>query len=187
MTRIIIAVLFGALLFTGVASSADKSPPSSPSDIKAKTANGFAAAGGGSVQAQEVPAGTVPQGVDGSLAETVSTTTASTVCWNTQDLWSSWGTGLTQKVTEYRYWCANYRGGLQTTRTSTVHPSSFYCDWSNPWGAKLSGGNGYTWTKVRTGAHFSCWSGIPLLYYKYDRWQDWSCNTWGNCALTARS
>jgi hypothetical protein len=104
-------------------------------------------------------------------------------CWYTESLWTQWGTWpYQQRVTEYRYWCANGWGGPQTTRTSSVHLGSTLCSHHDPWQWRVSGGNGFTWTVVRTGGSFDCPTAIPWVIIHTDRWQDWSCNTWGNCS-----
>lgn len=108
------------------------------------------------------------------------------VCWQAPwNLSQSWGSLTYERhVNEYRYWCTNYLGGPQTYRVSYVQTSSIWCSSSNQYAIKFSGGNGYTWTTVETGANFSC----PTPWYwslnSLD-WQRWSCNTWGNCARVA--
>lgn len=105
------------------------------------------------------------------------------VCWWTGGLWHEWGTWpYQQRVTEERYWCATGYGGAQTYRVSHVRGGTTLCDWSNAYGYRIDGGNGYTWTTVRSGAHFDCPTSIPYITIHTDRWQDWACNTWGNCA-----
>jgi hypothetical protein len=110
-------------------------------------------------------------------------------CWyNTDDLWAWWGIPpYRQWVREHRYWCATRYGGAQTYRASTTHPSSLLCNHSGRFEERVGGGNGYTWTTVRTGAHFACPTPIPYITYHYDRWQEYACNTWGNCGYVRQS
>jgi hypothetical protein len=138
---------------------------------------------------------THPMSVDGMpvspeqvAAATGETPAPKSPCWYTESLWTQWGTWpYQQRVTEYRYWCANGLGGPQTTRTSSVHLGGSLCSHHDPWQWRVSGGNGYTWTVVRTGGTFDCPTAIPWITLHYDRWQDWSCNTWGNCAWVRAS
>jgi hypothetical protein len=109
------------------------------------------------------------------------------VCWQHNGLWFEWGTWpYQQRVNESRYWCANCYGCAQTYRTSHVTlggGGGSLCDRSGAYGFRTSGGNGYTWTIVRSGGHFACPTPIPWVVLHYDRWMEWACNTWGNCAL----
>jgi hypothetical protein len=113
------------------------------------------------------------------------------VCWQNSGLWFEWGTWpYQQRVNESRYWCANCYGCAQTYRTSHVTLGGggmTLCNSSGAYGFRTGGGNGYTWTIMRSGGHFACPSPIPYITYHYDRWMEWACNTWGNCSLYDRS
>ena len=113
------------------------------------------------------------------------------VCWNNTGLWFSWGTWpYQQRVNENRYWCATGYGGSQTYRTSHVTlggGGGSLCDHSGAYGFRTTGGNGYTWTTVRSGGHFACPTPIPWVTLHYDRWVEYACNTWGNCSRVDNS
>jgi hypothetical protein len=70
-------------------------------------------------------------------------------------------------------------------RYSRVQLGGFWCDHRGAYGYLVSGGNGYTWSTVRSGGHFECPSG-GWWTYNYDRWMEYACNTWGNCAFVRR-
>lgn len=112
-----------------------------------------------------------------SSAVSVETTfTPSELCWHLEAPYYSWGVWpIQQKIKEIRDWCAQYLGGPQTYRASHVFATGLFCNWSNVYGLKVDGGNGYTWTTVRSGAHFYC---NP---WYFDRWAEITCNTWGTC------
>ena len=112
------------------------------------------------------------------------------VCWyqGGDQLWTWWGTPpYRQWVRESRYWCANGYGHPQTYRVSGNHSESLLCDVSQRYAERVSGGNGYTWTTVQAGARFSCPTPIPWVTFNYNRWQEYACNTWGNCAFVRQS
>jgi hypothetical protein len=111
--------------------------------------------------------------------------TPAEVCWTAVGaLWHEWGTyPYQQRVYEDRTWCADRVGGHQTYRSSHVHLHSTLCSNDHPYAQRVSGGNGYTWTTVRSGGHFACQSPIPYVTFNWDDWQEWACNVWGNCSL----
>jgi hypothetical protein len=120
-------------------------------------------------------------GPDRSLASVhrPARSVATVYCWSFTDAWTQWGIWpYQQRVTEYRYWCGYY-GGAQTYRSSSVHPGSTLCSHDSGWQSRISGGDGYTYTVVRTGASFSCPTDIPWITIHTDRWQDWRANTQG--------
>jgi hypothetical protein len=126
--------------------------------------------------------------VEGAGAIVEGADAPASVCWHQDNLRSWWGTEpYRQHLQEIRDWCADRVGGSQTYRVSHIFPSSLLCSWRDPFGIRVSGGNGFTWTTVRSGAHYSCPSIIPWITFNYDRWQEWACNVWGNCSLVARS
>jgi hypothetical protein len=119
---------------------------------------------------------------------TTATALAGQVCWFIDSLWSSWGTWPYGKtVREWRSWCAQYVGGPQTYRQTQVHVGTVICVSPSRYQLLISGGNGYRWSDVRTGAYFDCQTSIPWFTLHYNHWQQWSCNTQGHCAFTARS
>lgn len=174
--------------------------PLSPAQTQAMATAGVTHGGGGIAQ-QLSPAqmsaltGTPlsalegTSGPSGAVAATPDATAASSAiyCWSFTDGWTEWGLfPVQQRVTEYRNWCGYY-GGAQTYRSSSVHLGTTLCSHSGEWQARISGGNGYTWTVVRTGGSFACPTPIPWITLHYDRWQDWSANTWGSYAQVGNS
>lgn len=124
--------------------------------------------------------------VGGAVSSTDAVAAASPVCWH-QTFSYRWGTWPQfQDVFENRDWCG-YLGGEQTYRVSNVNGGTFTCDWNQAYEYKVSGGNGYTWTVVRSGAHFSCPTGIPWINLHFDHWMEWSANTWGNYSFVNAS
>jgi hypothetical protein len=108
------------------------------------------------------------------------------ICWRRSDL--NYSQGLypqNRGVTEDRLWCAHGRGGLQYYRSSHISTDTLFCSSSNLYQYKVGGGNGYRWTKVRSGADFSCPTGVPWLNLHDHVWQEWSCNTYGTCSREA--
>ena len=108
------------------------------------------------------------------------------VCFQTgwNSLWTSWGHWpYDQRVYETRTWCG-YLNDYQTYRVSGVHGGGTACSWGAPMHVyKTAGGNGYFYTTVNSGVHFSCpipWPpGLPPI--NYDDWQKWRCNMAGYC------
>jgi hypothetical protein len=112
----------------------------------------------------------------------IATSGPQAICWFTDQNGTQWGHWpYEQKVTEWRTWCADFPGGKQTYRSSTVHPAATLCSWSNTWQSRVGGGNGYSWTNVRTGADFACPTSVPWITLHPSDWQSWVCNTWGRC------
>lgn len=119
---------------------------------------------------------------NGAVAAETAAVAASPVCWHQDGMWEEWGTWpYQQRVTETRDWCG-YLGGAQTYRVSSARGGTTLCSWGSQYTNFVSGGNGKTWTVVRSGASFACPTDIPWITIHTDRWQEWSCNTWGNCA-----
>lgn len=200
MHRVALVLLSAAMAAVIVAGAAQSGTGDAPGydNSQALAANGFKMAGNGFVQAQQISPALVPVTTKAAVVSKIVTMGKNplrvkhvmyNICYGTTDLWSEWGNyPLQQRITEYRTWCTNCKGCAQTYRHSEVHPSSTLCSWSNPWSKLISGGNGYNYSVVRSGAHFSCPSlSIPFLNYNFDRWTDWSCNTWGNCSHVRRS
>ena len=107
----------------------------------------------------------------------------SEVCWTAREgqLYSQWGIWpWSQRVTENRDWCAYWLGGPQYYRTSHVYLTSPRCGLSGAYGTRVDGGNGYTWTTVRSGGHFYCDG------WNFDDWMEFACNTWGHCSFVRR-
>jgi hypothetical protein len=108
------------------------------------------------------------------------------VCFHTgwDSLGTQWGHWpYEQRVYETRTWCG-YLNAYQTYRVSGVHGGATACSWGAPTHVyRTAGGNGYFYTTVNSGAHFSCpipWPpGLPPL--NYDDWQKWRCNMAGYC------
>jgi hypothetical protein len=118
----------------------------------------------------------------------VATAAAGAVCWFNDQLWSEWGIWpYNQKVIEWRTWCNYSLGGIQYYRVSQVHLGTTVCSGSNRFQFLVSGGNGYRYSSIRTGATFTCPTYVPWFSYHYNRWQEQSCNGWGNCALVNHS
>jgi hypothetical protein len=110
------------------------------------------------------------------------------ICFGTataESVWSTWP--YDQHVYEDRYWCANRYGGTITYRVSHVRGASTLCSWGNAYGYKWSGGVGYTWVAVKSGATFTCPTNIPYVNLHLDRWQIVSSNGWGTMAIESHS
>jgi hypothetical protein len=104
-------------------------------------------------------------------------------CWQTVDgsMHSQWGIWpWSQRVTENRFWCAEWVGGPQYWRTSHVYLTSPRCNSSGAYGRLVDGGNGYSWATVRSGGFFWCDG------WNFNDWVEFACNTWGNCAYVRR-
>jgi hypothetical protein len=113
---------------------------------------------------------------------------ATSACWFRDNLWVEWGIWpYHQKVNEWRSWCAQYPGGPQTYRASQVHLGTLVCSGHDRFQFLVSGGNGSRWSSVRTGASFDCATSVPWFVIHTNRWQEWSCNTWGHCAWVTNS
>jgi hypothetical protein len=108
------------------------------------------------------------------------------VCFRTgwSDLWTQWGYyQYHQRVYETRTWCG-YLNDYQTYRVSGVHGGSDWCDWGAPTHVyRTAGGNGYFYTTVNSGVHFTCPALWPPWWppHQYDDWQKWRCNMAGHC------
>ncbi|MFL5962178.1 MAG: hypothetical protein ACJ757_04720 [Gaiellaceae bacterium] len=183
-------ILIATLAFVGVGASggsADNPKPLPPT--AAQQAVDATATHSGDVQGTVVQPAQVPGlGGLGEAALAKSGAKAADPCWSITGLWTEWGIWpYQQRVTEDRYWCANSVGGAQYYRTSTVHLGTTLCSHSGEWQELISGGNGNTWSVIRTGGSFACPTDIPWITIHTDRWQDWSCNTWGNCSWVRSS
>jgi hypothetical protein len=112
------------------------------------------------------------------------------VCYRTgsHPLWTKWGLGPTgQVVYEDRVWCG-YANWYQTYRASRLRTgtggSASLCSANDPrYNYKTAGGNGYFYTDVHTGSHFSCsvWPGVSAGFQDF---QVWRCNMSGYCIET---
>ncbi|HYX89362.1 MAG TPA: hypothetical protein VE753_08335 [Gaiellaceae bacterium] len=196
LTATALAATAVALALGVLAMDAAADPPGPLPPEQARAQGDGAVRHGENVIAREVPLseaaaaaarpGAVTEGAVPSARSPVAV--AADPCWSITGLWTEWGTWpYQQRVTEDRYWCAYSWGGTQYYRSSTVRLGSTLCSHNSGWQERISGGNGYTWTVVRTGGSFSCATTIPWITLHYDRWQDWSCNTWGNCAWVRSS
>lgn len=137
----------------------------------------------GPTTAQGTVAYSTPSWVPAGAPVTTPDTPAQ-ICWSVDGMDSEWGTWpYQQRVSESRYWCATNIGGYQNYRVSHVFLHSAACDTSGAYGYLVGGGNGYTWSTVRSGGHFHCQTPTPWLAFNSDAWQEWACNTWGNCAF----
>jgi hypothetical protein len=125
----------------------------------------------------------LPSGLKGTIAPMDAEGGGGGPCWYTDGLWSQWGGWpFEMRVTEHRYWCAWWVGGPLSYRVSHVTLSGTYCGGSGAYAFKTSGGVGYSWVVVQSGAHFSC-----IYSINYDLWQRWASNSWGSVSLVAHS
>ena len=178
-----------AALVAVAAASAGGSPPKPLPPTAAQAAVDATATHGGDVQGTQVQPAQVP-GLSGQdqAALAKSGAKAADPCWHADNLWTEWGTWpYQQRVTETRDWCSGSLGGAQTYRVSSARGGTTLCSWGSQYTNFVSGGNGKTWTVVRSGASFACPTDIPWITIHTDRWQEWSCNTWGNCAWVRAS
>jgi len=112
------------------------------------------------------------------------------VCYHTGDhpLKTRWGYfPAGQVVYEDRDWCG-YANWYQTYRASRLRTgtggSASFCSAGDPrYNYKTSGGNGYFYTEVHTGAQFTC-QAFPGVFAHFQDFQVWSCNMSGYCIET---
>jgi hypothetical protein len=185
-TRYALCAAFAALamLALGVGSSRADAPPSGD-DVGTPAATTVTATQISVDEARQAASQPGVVDVEGSIPSSPNPSTPY-VCYRTgwNDLWTEWGYyWYRQRVYETRTWCG-YLNAYQTYRVSGVHGGSDWCDWGAPMHVyRTAGGNGYFYTTVNSGVHFSCPNPWPpwLPGHNYDDWQKWRCNMAGYC------
>src|SRR5262245_59169570 len=124
-----VSLLFFGLLAGASFAFAGDAPTPSVSDYTLDQVKAMSSApvryAGDTVSGMPISPSQVPEGSSGSAGGAYIT---GNVCWFQDKLWTEWGTWpFQQRVTEWRYWCANYVGGPQTGRSSSVHLGTTLC------------------------------------------------------------
>ena len=127
--------------------------------------------------------GSLPSGTNPKSGPSAFATASSAVCFSSTQSVQRGTWPVQQKVLEARYWCAHSLGGTQYYRESHVRGETTLCSWDKPYHFKVAGGNGWRFTNVQSGISTSCPTPYPWITLHHDLWQQWSCNTYGNCEI----
>jgi len=116
-----------------------------------------------------------------SVVGTAAATLSSVGC-SANSAWHEWGTWpYQQRITDTTYWCAVV-GDHITFTSSSVSATGTLCGSAWTGSQLISGGIGYSWFVMRSGAGWSCPTVIPWVTLHPSHHLDVSRNAWGSTA-----